>query len=235
MPLVEIIHGENTDQTTLHQASSFARSIGKLPLPVKSSPGFLVNRILMPYLLEAVIMVNEGIAPETIDKAATDFGMPMGPIELADTVGLDICKNVAAILAKTMGTEIPKNLEHIVESGNLGKKTGSGFYKYKKGKVQKNKKVQHKNLQEIQDRMIMKLLNESVACLREGIVENEDMIDAGVIFGTGFAPFRSGTIHHIHDQGAENLMAKMSVLEKQFGERFRADEYWQELKKRLAG
>ncbi|MES0326744.1 MAG: 3-hydroxyacyl-CoA dehydrogenase NAD-binding domain-containing protein [Gammaproteobacteria bacterium] len=229
MPLVEIIHGENTDQTTLQQASSFARSIGKLPLPVKSSPGFLVNRILMPYLLEAVIMVDEGIAPETIDKAATDFGMPMGPIELADTVGLDICKNVAAILAKTMGTELPKNLEHIVESGNLGKKTGSGFYKYKKGKVQKNKKVQHKNLQEIQDRMIMKLLNESVACLREGIVENEDMIDAGVIFGTGFAPFRSGTIHHIHSEGAENLTAKMSVLEKQFGERFKPDEYWKDL------
>ena len=229
MPLVEIIHGENTDQTTLQQASAFARSIGKLPLPVKSSPGFLVNRILMPYLLEAVIMVNEGIAPETIDKAATDFGMPMGPIELADTVGLDICKNVAAILAKTMGTELPKNLERIVEKGNLGKKTGSGFYKYKKGKVQKNKKVQHKNLQEIQDRMIMKLLNESVACLREGIVENEDMIDAGVIFGTGFAPFRSGTIHHIHDEGAENLTAKISVLEKRFGNRFKPDEYWKDL------
>ncbi|MCK4705744.1 MAG: enoyl-CoA hydratase/isomerase family protein [Gammaproteobacteria bacterium] len=229
MPLVEIIHGENTDQATLQQASSFARSIGKLPLPVKSSPGFLVNRILMPYLLEAVIMVDEGVAPETIDKAATDFGMPMGPIELADTVGLDICKNVAAILAKTMGTKLPKNLEHIVEAGNLGKKTGSGFYKYKKGKVQKNKKVQHKNLQEIQDRMIMKLLNESVACLCEGIVKNEDMIDAGVIFGTGFAPFRSGTIHHIHSEGAENLIAKMSVLEKQFGERFKADEYWKNL------
>lgn len=230
MPLVEIIHGENTDETTLQQASAFARGIGKLPLPVKSSPGFLVNRILMPYLLEAVIMVDEGVAPESIDKAATDFGMPMGPIELADTVGLDICKNVAAILSKTMGTELPKNLEHIVDSGNLGKKTGSGFYKYKKGKVQKNKKVQHKNLQVIQDRMIMKLLNESVACLREGIVENEDMIDAGVIFGTGFAPFRSGSIHHIHSEGVESLINKMNELEKQFGERFKADEYWNKLK-----
>ena len=229
MPLVEIIHGENTDETTLQQASAFARSIGKLPLPVKSSPGFLVNRILMPYLLEAVIMVDEGIAPETIDKAATDFGMPMGPIELADAVGLDICKNVASILSKTMNITLPKNLEKIVDKGNLGKKTGSGFYSYKKGKVQKNKKIKHNNLAEIQDRMIIKLLNESVACLREGIVENEDMIDAGVIFGTGFAPFRSGSIHHIHDEGAENLMAKMSVLEKRFGDRFKADEYWQEL------
>ena len=230
MPLVEIIHGENTDQTSLQQASAFARSIGKLPLPVKSSPGFLVNRILMPYLLEAVIMVDEGVAPESIDKAATDFGMPMGPIELADTVGLDICKNVASILSKTMGMELPKNLEHIVDAGNLGKKTGSGFYKYKKGKVQKNKKVQHKNLQEIQDRMIIKLLNESVACLREDIVENEDMIDAGVIFGTGFAPFRSGSMNHIHDEGVEKLIGKMNALEKKFGERFKVDEHWHKLK-----
>jgi len=230
MPLVEIIHGSNTDQTTMQQASAFARSISKLPLPVKSSPGFLVNRILMPYLLEAVIMVDEGIAPESIDKAATDFGMPMGPIELADAVGLDICKNVASILSKTTGAELPKNLDKIVSTGNLGKKTGSGFYNYKKGKVQKNKKIQHKNLQQIQDRMIMKLLNESVACLREGIVENEDMIDAGVIFGTGFAPFRSGSIHHIHNEGAENLIAKMNELEKQFGDRFAPDEYWQKLK-----
>ena len=230
MPLVEIIHGDNTDQITIQQASAFARSIGKLPLPVKSSPGFLVNRILMPYLLEAVIMLNEGIAPESIDKAATDFGMPMGPIELADAVGLDICKNVASILSKTTGIELPKNLEQIVATGNLGKKTGSGFYKYKKGKVQKNKKVQHHNLQEMQDRMIMKLLNESVACLREGIVENEDMIDAGVIFGTGFAPFRSGSIHHIYKEGADNLIAKMNVLEESFGKRFKPDEYWQKLK-----
>ncbi|MDH5612168.1 MAG: 3-hydroxyacyl-CoA dehydrogenase NAD-binding domain-containing protein [Gammaproteobacteria bacterium] len=230
MPLVEIIHGNNTDPNVLQQASSFARNIGKLPLPVKSSPGFLVNRILMPYLLEAVIMVDEGIAPESIDKAATDFGMPMGPIELADTVGLDICKNVASILSKTMNMELPKNLEQIVKIGHLGKKTGSGFYQYKNGKVQKNKKVQHKNIQEIQDRMIMKLLNESVACLREGIVENADMIDAGVIFGTGFAPFRSGSIHHIHDQGIEKLVNKMIQLEKRFGERFKPDEYWQKLK-----
>ena len=229
MLLVEIIHGENTDQTTLQQASSFARSIGKLPLPVKSSPGFLVNRILMPYLLEAVIMVDEGIAPESIDKAATDFGMPMGPIELADAVGLDICKNVANILSKTMDMELPNNLQHIVEAGHLGKKTGSGFYKYKKGKVQKNKKVQHGNLQEIQDRMIMKLLNESVACLRENIVENADMIDAGVIFGTGFAPFRSGSIHHICNDGVEKLLNKMTDLENRLGDRFKPDEYWKKL------
>ena len=229
MPLVEIIHGDNTDEMTLQQAAAFARDIGKLPLPVKSSPGFLVNRILMPYLLEAVIMVSEHIAPESIDKAATDFGMPMGPIELADTVGLDICKNVASILSKTMNMELPKNLERIVKSGHLGKKTGLGFYKYKKGKIQKNRKVQHGNLQVLQDRLIMKLLNESVACLREGIVENEDMIDAGVIFGTGFAPFRSGTMHYIHEEGVAGIVDKLQAFEKHFGDRFKPDEYWQKL------
>ncbi|MCW8923244.1 MAG: 3-hydroxyacyl-CoA dehydrogenase NAD-binding domain-containing protein [Gammaproteobacteria bacterium] len=230
MPLVEIIHGDKTDKITAQQAAAFAHSIGKLPLPVRSSPGFLVNRILMPYLLEAVTMVSEGILPESIDKAATDFGMPMGPIELADTVGLDICKNVAGILSKTMAMELPKNLEHIVDLGNLGKKTGSGFYKYKKGKARKNKKVEHYNLQQIQDRLIVKLLNESVACLREGIVENKDMIDAGIIFGAGFAPFRSGPIHHIQSEGVENIINRIDDLEKRYGERFKPDEYWLELK-----
>ncbi|MDH5710846.1 MAG: 3-hydroxyacyl-CoA dehydrogenase NAD-binding domain-containing protein [Gammaproteobacteria bacterium] len=232
MPLVEIIHGDNTDETILQQVAAFARDIGKLPLPVKSSPGFLVNRILMPYLLEAVMMVDEGIAPESIDKAATDFGMPMGPIELADTVGLDICKNVASILSKTMNVELPKNLERIVKSGHLGKKTGSGFYQYKKGKIQKNKKIQHGNLQVLQDRLVLKLLNESVACVREGIVENEDMIDAGVIFGTGFAPFRSGTMHHIQEVGVAGIIEKMQAFEKHFGDRFKPDMYWQKLMKK---
>jgi 3-hydroxyacyl-CoA dehydrogenase/enoyl-CoA hydratase/3-hydroxybutyryl-CoA epimerase len=229
MPLVEIIRGSETDEIVMQQASAFARDIGKLPLPVKSSPGFLVNRILMPYLLEAVTMVSEGIPAEVIDKAATDFGMPMGPIELADTVGLDICKNVAVILSQALNTPLPGNLENMVESGQLGKKSGSGFYQYKKGKPIKNKSARYSNTQEVQDRLIMRLLNEATACLREGIVESDEMIDAGVIFGTGFAPFRGGPINHIRTAGIDKLGSKISELEKTFGDRFKADTAWKNL------
>ena len=223
MPLVEIIRGNETDETVMQQASAFARDIGKLPLPVKSSPGFLVNRILMPYLLEAVTMVGEGIPAEVIDKAATDFGMPMGPIELADTVGLDICRNVALILSQALNTPLPENLEDMVSSGKLGKKSGSGFYNYKKGKAVKNKNAHYGNTQEVQDRLVMRLLNEATACLREGIVESDDMIDAGVIFGTGFAPFRGGPINYIRSAGVNELGNRMSELEKSFGNRFTPD------------
>ncbi len=229
MPLVEIIRGNETDETVMQQASAFARDIGKLPLPVKSSPGFLVNRILMPYLLEAVTMVGEGIPPEVIDKAATDFGMPMGPIELADTVGLDICKNVAHILAQALNTPLPENLEAMVGSGKLGKKSGAGFYNYKKGKPVKNKNAHYGKPQEVQDRLVMRLLNEATACLREGIVESDEMIDAGVIFGTGFAPFRGGPINYIRTEGSAELGKKMHELEKSFGKRFTPDAAWEGL------
>ena len=229
MPLIEIIRGTETDESVLQKTAAFALNIGKLPLPVKSSPGFLVNRILMPYLLEAVTMVNEGIPAEVIDKAATDFGMPMGPIELADTVGLDICKNVALILSQALGMPLPDNLERIVEAGNLGKKSGSGFYKYKKGKAVKNKKARYKDTQAVQDRLVMRLLNEAMACLREGIVENDDMVDAGVIFGTGFAPFRGGPVHHIRSAGTEKLVKRINELEISLGDRFKPDSQWNNL------
>jgi 3-hydroxyacyl-CoA dehydrogenase/enoyl-CoA hydratase/3-hydroxybutyryl-CoA epimerase len=229
MPLIEIIRGRDTDEKVMQQASAFARDIGKLPLPVKSSPGFLVNRILMPYLLEAVTMVSEGVPAEVIDRAATDFGMPMGPIELADTVGLDICKNVAVILSQALNTPLPENLEAMVDSGKLGKKSGSGFYNYKNGKAIKNKNVRYGNTQEVQDRLVLRLLNEATACLREGIVESDEMIDAGVIFGTGFAPFRGGPIHHIRHEGVNKLGKRMGELEKAFGKRFTADAAWEGL------
>ena len=229
MPLVEIVRGENTSDETMKQALAFGRQIDKLPLPVKSSPGFLVNRILMPYLLEAVEMVGEGIAPEMIDKAALNFGMPMGPIELADTVGLDVCKSVATILAGTENLNLPKKMQHMVDSGKLGKKTGEGFYKWLKGKPQKNKNASYGNLQELQDRMILRFLNESAACKREGVVDKDELIDAGVIFGTGFAPFRGGPLHYIQSAGKTELNAKLNQFRQRYGDRFTADEAWSEL------
>ncbi|MCW9014829.1 MAG: 3-hydroxyacyl-CoA dehydrogenase NAD-binding domain-containing protein [Gammaproteobacteria bacterium] len=229
MPLVEIVRGENTDEKIMNQALAFGRHIDKLPLPVKSSPGFLVNRILMPYLLEAVEMVGEGIAPEMVDKAALNFGMPMGPIELADTVGLDVCRSVATILSKDQNLNLPKRMESMVEHKKLGKKSGEGFYKWVKGKPVKDKNASYANLKELEDRMIMRFLNEAAACLREKVVATEDLIDAGVIFGTGFAPFRGGPLHYIHAQGVATLSNRLDELNKLYGTRFKANEVWDSL------
>lgn len=225
MPLVEIIRGNETDEKVVQQALAFGKNIGKLPLAVKSSPGFLVNRILMPYILEAVTMVDEGIPPEVIDKAATDYGMPMGPIELADTVGLDICKSVANILSSALDMPLPGNLKQLSDK-KLGKKTGEGFYRYKDNKPVKNKNATYANTQEVQDRLVLRLVNEAVACLREGIVDDKDLIDAGVIFGTGFAPFRGGPLHYIQAQGVDKLEQTLESLKTKFGSRFEKDEGW---------
>ena len=228
MPLVEIIRGNETDEKVVQQALAFGKNIGKLPLAVKSSPGFLVNRILMPYILEAVFMVDEGIPPEVIDKAATDYGMPMGPIELADTVGLDICKSVANILSSALDMPLPDNLKQLSDK-KLGKKTGEGFYKYKNKKPIKNKSASYPNPQEVQDRLVLRLVNEATACLREGIVENRDLIDAGVIFGTGFAPFRGGPLEYIRAHGIDKLSQTLASLKTKFGGRFEKDAGWSNL------
>ncbi|MCK5395102.1 MAG: hypothetical protein KAJ32_03875, partial [Gammaproteobacteria bacterium] len=228
MPLVEIIRGNETDEKVVQQALAFGKNIGKLPLAVKSSPGFLVNRILMPYILEAVTMVDEGIAPEVIDKAATDYGMPMGPIELADTVGLDICKSVANILSAALGMDLPANLKELSDK-KLGKKTGEGFYKYKGNKPVKNKAATYADPQQVQDRLVLRLVNEATACLREGIVDDKDLIDAGVIFGTGFAPFRGGPLEYIRSQGKDNLSQTLDQLSSKLGKRFEKDAAWSSL------
>ena len=231
MQLVEIVAAENTASDVRGHAAAFARQIGRLPLPVTSTPGFLVNRILMPYLLEAVVLESEGVKPELIDKAAVEFGMPMGPIELADTVGLDICLSVAEILAQSLSAaDVPERLRQLVNEGRLGRKSGQGFYQYKKGKPVKRKL--DKGLfaaADIQERMIMRLLNEAIACLREQVVSDADMLDGGIIFGTGFAPFRGGPLHYIHETGASSIREIMQKLETGYGERFHPDEGWQAL------
>ena len=182
----------------------------------------------MPYILEAVTMVDEGIAPEIIDKAATDYGMPMGPIELADTVGLDICKSVANILSVALDMPLPENLKQL-SNDKLGKKSGEGFYKYKNNKAVKNKNVSSTDPQEVQDRLVLRLLNEATACIREGIVDENNLIDAGVIFGTGFAPFRGGPLEYIRSTGSDQLCQKLEKLERKFGSRFKKDAGWSEL------
>ena len=230
MQLLEIVKSTHTNAGVAHKAAAFACQIGRLPLPVKSSPGFLVNRILMPYLLEAVVLEGEGVRPEVIDKAAVEFGMPMGPIELADTVGLDICLSVAQVLSQGMGGVVPDRLRKLVEAKQLGRKTGGGFYSYKKGKPVKARL--DKNIfapADLTDRLILILLNEAVACLREGVVESDDYLDAGIIFGTGFAPFRGGPMRYIRDAGVGALKERLEALAKIHGERFAPDAGWQQL------
>jgi len=230
MQLVEVVRGEQTSEETAAKAAAFARHIDKLPLPVKSAPGFLVNRVLMPYLMEAVIMLQEGIPAEAIDHNATDFGMPMGPIRLADTVGLDICLAVAEILTRELGGEVPSLLREKVAAKQLGRKSGEGFYHYKRGKPVISKQYRSPLPHEtIQDRLILRLLNEGVAVLREQVVEDGDLVDAGMIFGTGFAPFRGGPMHYLKQQGVENMKQKLEALAKQYGPRFNPDPDWNNL------
>lgn len=227
MQLVEIVHGEQSGQRQLDQAAAFTKQINRLPLPVKSSPGFLVNRILMPYLLEAVTLVSEGVPAAAVDQAALEFGMPMGPIELADTVGLDICLSVAEILSQTLGGEVPEKLRERVAAGKLGSKSGSGFYHYKDGKPVKDKPApDYRPPADLTARLSLRLINEAMACLREQVVTNGDQLDAGVIFGTGFAPFRGGPMHYAGQVGHQQLVRELTALAERHGERFRPDSGW---------
>jgi 3-hydroxyacyl-CoA dehydrogenase/enoyl-CoA hydratase/3-hydroxybutyryl-CoA epimerase len=223
MELVEIVSSKSTEKSVAEKASAFVGQIGRLPLPVKSSPGFLINRVLMPYLMECVTMLEEGISGETIDKAATDFGMFMGPVELADTVGMDVCLAVAENLTSHFGGHVPEKLREMVKSGKLGRKTGEGFYCYKNGKPIKNTPITpiDKN---IANRLIARLINESKSCLREGVVENSDLLDGGMIFATGFAPFTGGPMNYAHHLGEKKLKDMFKQLESTYGPRFKLDE-----------
>jgi len=228
MQLVEVVRDENTDPAVVEKAIAFARHIDRLPLPVSGTPGFLVNRVLMPYLLEAVQLESEGVPPAEIDLHALRFGMPMGPIELADTVGLDICLHVARILGAHFNSSVPQRLVELVDRGHLGRKSGQGFYRYKKGKPVKTPlpKGYHSD-PDITDRMILRMLNEVVSCLREKVVDEADHLDAGMVYGTGFAPFRGGPLRYIQTEGADTLLQRLHNLEQRYGERFKADPGWE--------
>jgi 3-hydroxyacyl-CoA dehydrogenase/enoyl-CoA hydratase/3-hydroxybutyryl-CoA epimerase len=229
MQLVEIVEGNNTSQENKNKAAKFCRCIDRLPLPVKSSPGFLVNRILMPYLMEAVNLLEEGVPGQVIDKAATDFGMPMGPIFLADTVGLDICLSVAEILGAALGLNVPEALRKKVEAGELGVKSGQGFYQYQNGKKVKSKTAtdgSSQQAEDIADRLVLQMLNESIACLREAVIEDKDLLDVGMIFGTGFAPFLGGPMHYMQQRGRQDIIDRLKELEGKYGKQFAADAGW---------
>jgi 3-hydroxyacyl-CoA dehydrogenase/enoyl-CoA hydratase/3-hydroxybutyryl-CoA epimerase len=226
MQLVEIVRGTQSSEEALNRARGFTVALDRLPLDVRSSPGFLVNRVLMPYLIEAVLLAEEGQALADIDGAATDFGMPMGPILLADTVGLDICLSVAEELAGPLGIKVPQRLRDKVAAGQLGKKSGQGFYTYdKKGNALDRGKRSVTN-EPITERLILRMVNESVACLREGVVADLDSIDAGMVYGTGFAPYLGGPMRYAETLGDVGICSTLRRLAQEYNKRFEPDAGW---------
>ncbi|MFK7852973.1 MAG: 3-hydroxyacyl-CoA dehydrogenase NAD-binding domain-containing protein [Granulosicoccus sp.] len=198
MPLVEVVHGEQTDANWVTRGCSFCSQINRFPLPTKSSPGFLVNRVLAPYLMEAFTLMLEGVDKETIDASAIRFGMPMGPIELADVVGLDVCMKVAQSLASGDVEAHRDLLQSKIDAGDLGKKTGQGFYIWVKGKSDRKAiDVDSPYGDQIAQRLIKPFLDECEAASQDGIVADDDLLDAGIIFGTGFAPFMGGPMQYL--------------------------------------
>ena len=226
MPLVEIIRHDAMAPETEQRLAAFCKAIDKLPVPVAGTPGFLVNRVLFPYMLEAGTAFAEGIPGPAIDKAAVKFGMPMGPIELIDTVGLDVAAGVGAELAPFLGLTVPAALAN-VEPNKRGKKDGQGLYKWENGRAQKPELPKdYKAPTDLEDRLILPLINEAVACLHDGVVSDGDLLDAGVIFGTGFAPFRGGPIQYVRETGVENVLARLKQLQARYGERFAPRQGW---------
>jgi 3-hydroxyacyl-CoA dehydrogenase/enoyl-CoA hydratase/3-hydroxybutyryl-CoA epimerase len=227
LPLVEVIRCEDTDQEAMDIGFAFTKGIGKFPLECSSSPGFLVNRVLAPYMGEAMALAHEGVPLVEIDKAAVRFGMPMGPIELVDSVGLDIAQHVAGILTAASNREVPENgLAELVDGGLLGRKTGQGYYHWEDGKAVKPAAGGGPVPEDIEDRLILPMVNEAVACLSEGVVADADMLDAGVIFGTGFAPFRGGPINYARERGFDAVVAALKSLAERHGERFAPHSGW---------
>jgi 3-hydroxyacyl-CoA dehydrogenase/enoyl-CoA hydratase/3-hydroxybutyryl-CoA epimerase len=224
LPLVEVIRCEDTKQDALDIGFGFVKGIGKLPLECMSSPGFVVNRILAPYMAEAMELAQAGVPLVEIDRAAEAFGMPMGPVELVDSVGIDVAMHVSKVLGAAMNRPVPQKLADMVESGQLGRKNGQGFYRWENGKAVKPAADGSGSGDDIQDRLILPMVNEAVACLHDGVVSDDDLLDAGVIFGTGFAPFRGGPINYARERGVDDVIARLNEFTERYGERFTPHE-----------
>ena len=227
MPLVEIVRHPGMDEATQQRLAAFCKAIDKLPVPVAGTPGFLVNRLLFPYMLEAATAYAEGIPGPAIDRAAVRFGMPMGPIELIDTVGLDVASGVGRELAPYLDLQIPATLATPPEMGRRGKKDGQGLYAWEDGKAKKPELPKdYKAPDDLEDRLVLPLINEAVAALHDGVVADADLLDAGVIFGTGFAPFRGGPIQYVRETGVDAVLARLKVLQARHGDRFAPRPGW---------
>jgi 3-hydroxyacyl-CoA dehydrogenase/enoyl-CoA hydratase/3-hydroxybutyryl-CoA epimerase len=225
MQLVEIVRGPRTSPAALATALQFVKSLGKLPVLVNDSPGFLVNRILLPYMVEAVDILREGCAIAKVDTLMLDFGMPMGPLRLSDEVGLDVAQHVAKDLESRLAKPVPLHdtLEQMIAKGWLGKKSGRGFYVFE-GSSEKPADdlafLQHDGVARTQDdgtlldRMVLIMVNEAARCLEEGVVGSPEDVDFGMIFGTGFAPFRGGPLRHADSIGAAEIVKRLRRLQE---------------------
>ena len=248
MPLVEIIRGKATSDQTVATLFAVARSLGKTPILVKDSPGFLVNRILIPYMLEAARMYEEGIAIGAIDRVARTFGMPMGPFELADEVGIDVGLHVAEHLERSFGSRmaVPEILRTLVHTGLLGKKSGSGFYIHAKNgdkdrprlnpavprpssAAQQETGEDGGNTHDIENRLFLTMLLEAGRCLEDGIVDRGEDIEIGMIYGTGFPPHRGGLLRWGSRIGYQNLIKRAAPLRERFGDRYVVPEVFKML------
>ncbi|MDF1726491.1 MAG: 3-hydroxyacyl-CoA dehydrogenase NAD-binding domain-containing protein [Sulfitobacter sp.] len=231
MDLVEVVRHEGTADDVTRRLAAFCGAIGKLPVQVMDYPGFLVNRALMPYLMEALVLMEEGVPKEVIDTAAIRFGMPMGPVTLADQVGLDICLHVAESLREALDKPMADTggmLREKVEAGNVGKKSGQGFYDWSDGTPRPDADLDGAP-DDLTDRLILPMLDACVECLRKDIVKDADKVDGAIIFATGFAPFRGGPLHYARARGPQDINDRLQELASRHGERFSPDPGWKDL------
>lgn len=244
MPLVEVIRAAQTAPETLEKTIQFSRKLGKTVIVVEDKPGFLVNRLLLPYMNEAAFLMEEGMSPERIDRIAEDFGMPMGPVELVDQVGVDVGYKVAHILENAFGVrmKVPSILEGVKEKGLLGKKKGKGFYIYdgKKRTVNQDVKSAYNKTPTVTDedalkRMMYMMINEASRCLDEKVIDSPGTVDIGMIMGTGFPPFRAGLLHYADSIGTANILKDLERFQKEVNkDRFEPSSYLRRLAEKNA-
>jgi 3-hydroxyacyl-CoA dehydrogenase len=243
MPLVEVVMGEKTSEETAEVVRAFAKRLGKVPIVVRDGPGFLVNRLLLPYLNEGARLLEEGTALERIDGALEEFGMPMGPFALLDTVGIDIASHAAGNLGRGLGERFQPSvlLAVMADASRLGRKTGRGFYFYgKDGERRRDSGLEdflsghvtrgtEASEEEIVDRLILSMVNEASLCLEEGVVEEAEEVDAGMILGAGFPPFRGGLLRYADSLGLDRVAGKLKDLSGTAGDRFTPSKMIREL------
>src|SRR3954452_7470381 len=230
MKLIEVVVGRDTAESTRERALGFARQIGKLPVLVQDSPGFLVNRVLFPYLLDAAEMFQNGVSAEEIDGALLEWGMPMGPLRLIDQIGVAITVDIAATLARAFGArdEAPEILQEMYAAKILGRKAGAGFYKYEGKQQTPNESLQQWRqesgekfgLENITNRLVYLMVNEAARCLEEKVVATPDDADYGMVLGTGFPVFRGGPLRFAESVGLKKVVTDMDGIHSRAGEKF---------------